>query len=239
MRIVQILLGAVAAVALAMPALAADLPTRKAAPEPYVPPPPVFSWAGPYLGAFAGGNWASITPNGGEPAFNSNGLTAGGLAGYNWGFNGFVIGAEFEGGYDHKRASVDYLGLRALPHTVTMSGSAEFRERGRLGYAWNSVLFFVAGGFTQMDLKLTNTNNFNGDSAEIGRWRTGFNLGGGVDWAFNDHWVVRGEYIYDGFQSRGYDFATRFPVAAARAGFIDSSVGFRESTARAALIYKF
>lgn len=35
---------------------AADLPSQKA-PPPYIPPPPVFSWTGLYVGANIGGGW--------------------------------------------------------------------------------------------------------------------------------------------------------------------------------------
>jgi opacity protein-like surface antigen len=172
------------------------------------------------------------------PTLNSNGLTAGGLAGYNWGFNGFVLGGEMEAGYDRRAANSNFNNnLR----NVAELGNAEGRLRARLGYAWGNILFFGAAGGTVADLKLTNTtlvaiNNFLplGASQEVSHWRGGFNVGGGVEWAFADHWTIRGEYIYDGFGSRLYDFRAQNPN-----GFDSRTAKLQESTARAVLAYKF
>jgi outer membrane immunogenic protein len=228
----------ISALALSASAFAADLPTRKTP----APPPvyaPAFSWGGVYIGAFAGGNWANFGVD--SPTFayvppiskvNTNDLTVGGLAGYNWAFNSFVIGGEMEAGYDHKAGStaVFFNGQ----DVVAVNGAAEGRLRGRLGYAWNNVLLFAAGGVTAQDIKLHATFLPNGFNQEITHWRTGFNVGGGVEWAFADHWTVRGEYIYDSFNNRNYDFASQVAN-----GFPLLTSSTRESTARAALIYKF
>jgi len=57
---------------------------------------------------------------------------------------------------------------------------------------------------------------------------------GGLDWAFSEHWIVRGEYIYDGFGSRLYDFK-----AQDAAGFDSKTVKLQEGAARSAVAYKF
>jgi outer membrane immunogenic protein len=54
----NLLLSSAAATAMVGSALAADLP-RRAPPAPYVPPPPVFTWTGFYIGVNAGGIWAN------------------------------------------------------------------------------------------------------------------------------------------------------------------------------------
>jgi outer membrane immunogenic protein len=232
MRIHQFLMVAVSAAAVSTSAFAADLPTRKA---PAAPPvyAPAFSWSGAYLGAFVGGNWAKASPAG-APALNSNDITAGGLAGYNWAFNSFVLGGEFEAGYDHKAVSAGY--QAGGPFSVGDVGAAEGRIRGRVGYAWGPVLLFGAGGVTAEDLRTTFTNNTDGFSQEIGHWRTGWNIGGGLEWAFADHWTIRGEYIYDSFEGKTYDYAHLNPGGV---NFGARGVGLTESTARAVLAYKF
>ena len=238
MRASKFLLAGVATVALTGAALAADLPTRKgAAPAPYMQPVAAFTWTGPYLGAFAGGNWSSVrstdTSFGGVgiPNLNTNGLTAGGLAGWNWGFNGFIIGAEAEAGYDHRSGSAGYTAFGA-PMNISAYGAAEGRLRGRLGWGWDRWMAFVAGGGSVTDLRITSGMPGFG-SQEMSRWRAGFNVGGGVEWAFSDHWTVRGEYIYDWYGNRNYNFNAQ------NAAFDNVSVRTRESTARAVLSYKF
>lgn len=104
--------------AMSTAAFAADLPSRKSAPA-FVPPPPVMSWNGFYVGANAGGSWkdgnsfgtsavvvdptytaagALVTPGVGVVGNNTIGTAgiSGGLqAGYNWQVSPmFVVGAE-------------------------------------------------------------------------------------------------------------------------------------------------
>ena len=239
----QTALAATLLVAAATTAFAADLPTHK---SPAAPPimAPAFSWTGAYVGAFAGGNWAKVAPHDltnpafrGDPTLNSNGLTAGGLAGYNWAFNSFVLGGEMEGGYDHRGVSVGYLAGGA-PRTASDYGAAEGRLRGRVGYAMGNFLLFGAGGVTASDLKLSYTNPLAnagaGFTQEINKWRVGYNVGGGLEWAFAYHWSVRGEYIFDDYQSPRYAFHQQNVN-----GFDSRSGKYDESTARAVLAYKF
>jgi outer membrane immunogenic protein len=122
----RILLASAGAMALTGAALAADLPSR-APPPVYLPPPPVFTWTGLYIGINAGYIFsdsntvdtatANLDPgNGlvGETAFNiasaalattsvplrNDGFIGGGQIGYNFQFaNSFVVGleADFQG----------------------------------------------------------------------------------------------------------------------------------------------
>ena len=58
-------------------------------------------------------------------------------------------------------------------------------------------------------------------------WQTGWNIGGGVEWAFNDHWTLRGEDIYDQFGSSTYPFLQLDPK-----GFDPRAAKLDENTAR-------
>lgn len=233
---------AVAAVVCSGAALAADLPTRKGPPPaPYAPQQvSAFTWAGPYIGGFVGGNWSRLTSTDtttggiGIPNLTTNGLTGGGLAGFNWGFPGassFVIGGEIEGGYDRRSGSVSYTGAFGAPTSLSEDGNVEGRVRGRIGYAWNRFLLFAAGGGSIEDLRLTSSTGFGSEQERF--WRGGWNIGGGLDWAFSDHWIVRGEYIFDQFGNREYGFNGQ------NAAFDNVRARPQESTARAALVYKF
>ena len=98
---------ALAAAVLALasgPALAADLPSRKAPPPvAYVAPPPVFTWTGFYVGLNAGAaidntryGWSPFSPD-----YRPGGVAfAGGAqAGYNWQTGPLVLGVETDIAY--------------------------------------------------------------------------------------------------------------------------------------------
>jgi outer membrane immunogenic protein len=115
------LLASAGVMALTGAALAADLPSR-APPPVYLPPPPIFTWTGLYVGINAGGTWSNnnhvntATADefgnpalGGGPAFGVasaalatasvpakiDGFIGGGQIGYNYQFaNSFVVGLE-------------------------------------------------------------------------------------------------------------------------------------------------
>jgi outer membrane immunogenic protein len=114
----KLLLSSLAAAAMLGPALAADLP-RRAPPPAYVPPAPVFTWTGLYIGINGGGLWMNNrdfvttgTDFGGTgfaPSWSSAAALAatnvvtinnraqgliGGTWGYNWQWNSFVVGTE-------------------------------------------------------------------------------------------------------------------------------------------------
>src|ERR1700731_3245879 len=134
----KILLASVGAVALSgSAALAADLPSR-APPPVYLPPPPVFTWTGLYIGINAGYTWSnsnivdtdavnvsSITglngDIGGEVAtlatgavpVSVKGFIGGGQIGYNYQFaNSFIVGIE-----------ADIQGVAGASHTNSLAQS--------------------------------------------------------------------------------------------------------------------
>src|SRR5262245_12224521 len=74
-----------AAMFVAAPAVAADM-NRGYAPAPYS----AFSWAGLYAGANLGGQFASVSNSGANPAGFMGGLQVG----YNWQTGQFVYGVE-------------------------------------------------------------------------------------------------------------------------------------------------
>jgi outer membrane immunogenic protein len=114
----KLLLSSLAASTMVGSALAADLP-RRAPPPPYVPPAPVATWTGLYIGINGGGLWMNnrdfVTTGidfggtGFAPSWSSAAALAatnvitinnraqgliGGTWGYNWQWNSFVVGTE-------------------------------------------------------------------------------------------------------------------------------------------------
>jgi outer membrane immunogenic protein len=231
-------------------AVAADLPTMKAAPV-YVPPAPVFTWTGFYLGVYGGGVFGSSYATGPVGGFANNrynkspgGGAFGGLVGYNFQFNpNWVIGLEGEGGWQGVTATNTFVSATSgAAFTQTAETDYSARIRGRLGYAIaDRALLFVAGGvsFSDINPKLNTLSIVDGPYS-ISRNFVGWNIGGGVDYAFTPNWIGRVEYIYDNYGSQNYAFGALPPVGGVLAtGYADRSVSLESSTVRGALIYKF
>jgi outer membrane immunogenic protein len=205
-------------------ALAADLPSRKAAPVLPPPPPPAPLWTGFYVGLNAGGTWgdssatvtsapllagaeglAAIT-NGGVRGNNNSGFIGGGQIGYNYQFyNSFLVGLEADiqglassGGGGQLTAAV-----APLWSAVAVNGSMDYlgTVRGRLGWLVTpTLLVYGTGGFAYGGVTL---NTAIGTSAGLGSvafsdTNTGWTAGGGVEWMFMPNWSAKVEYLrYD------------------------------------------
>ena len=158
------LLGSVSATA-----FAADLPSRKEAPV-YIAPAPVFSWTGFYVGAEFGGQWGqnstslvnnytgnTLLTTG---SYNTSGVVGGGLVGYNYQINQFVLGVEGDltGSSNQGRFSTtNALGFNASQNTQYGFGAG---VRGRLGFAIDHTLIYATGGWAYETIDQTYNNAY-------------------------------------------------------------------------------
>ena len=185
-------------------AIAADLPSRKA-PAPYVPPPPVFSWTGVYVGVNLGGGWLDrYNVQGYGTAWNGigwwpvyvpygdsspGGIVGGGQIGYNYQISPlFVVGVEA----DIQGASIG--GGTQWWGGVAKRGIDWFGTvRGRVGVSLFNpqLLVYGTGGFAYGDLRL-NLPLYSG----FRQTATGWTVGGGVEYAFLQDWSAKVEYLY-------------------------------------------
>jgi outer membrane immunogenic protein len=180
-------------------AFAADLPNTKAPPVYAPPPPPAFTWSGLYIGGQVGYQWGNTSPTlftaGGPvglPSSSESGIVGGGHVGYNFQFSQFVFGVEGDvdgASYNGGNAS----GLVGY----TSREPVEASIRGRVGYAWDRVLFYGTGGVAFGDFHDTFTGPGGFDS--MWRERTGWTAGGGVEYAIDNNWSLRAEYRYTDF----------------------------------------
>ncbi|MGO9392955.1 outer membrane beta-barrel protein [Rhodoblastus sp.] len=216
-------------------AVAADLPSLKAPPEA----PPVFTWNGFYAGVAAGGVWgpASVSQPGFESAkLNGSSGALAGLAGYNMQFGQFVAGVEGEMGWQNTTGSANFIdGSSGLPYNASLNSEYEMRIRGRVGYAFGNALIFAAGGLSVTGERV----NLGGPGgyATVRNDLTGYNIGGGVDYAFAPNWVARVEYIRDNYNTLPYNFSGA--SANNLVPFNDRLVSASNNTIRASLIYNF
>ena len=219
---------ALCALTLAGPVVAADLhakaPVYRAAPVPML-----YNWTGFYAGLYGGGGWGSHNFSnsvGFNDSYRSTGGLIGGLVGYNWQFNNpLVVGLEGDIAWASIKGDDGGGG-------VGITDSSRYRWlgsiRGRLGYAADNWLFFGTGGWAYANISHSNSNGA-GDS--FNNTRSGWTLGGGVEYAFMPNWTVRADYRY-------FDFGSYSRSAPAN-GVLPYSVSNKLQTVTVGLSYKF
>jgi outer membrane immunogenic protein len=242
------------------PVMGADqrvkLPTK-------APPKAVaYSWTGCYVGANGGygqqrshsnditiinGGLGTVVPFP-EPSLGPKGGFAGGQIGCNyqtnqfvWGVEGDIQGSDIHDGFGPARFTV--------PGVLTLTDSENLRwfatVRGRLGIAaQDRLLVYVTGGvafgktqYNQFSLDAANnTDTLNGDTS-----RTGYVVGGGIEWAFSGAWTAKAEYQYLNFGSIGPLSSLAFTPAGIPTGATVNMGSFRNDyqTVRFGLNYRF
>lgn len=164
----------------------------------------MFDWTGLYAGlnagyAFGGDDKVGYNPGGNVGDLEINGFFGGGQIGYNFQHEAFVFGVEGDiqlsgisdddrqGGFDSSNDN-DYFGTL----------------RGRAGFAADRALFYVTGGlaFGGFDYEVDAPagpdlkDNFNA-------W--GYTVGAGVEYAFDESWSMKLEYLYANFGEHEID----------------------------------
>jgi outer membrane immunogenic protein len=209
----KVLLGSVALLTLVAGihlAAAADLP-RRPAPAPMLAPMPVYNWTGCYIGVNLGGAWGHIDATdvntGASVSPNNGGFAGGGQIGCDYQMNQFVIGIRnvIDGtSISNSRTFSDAL----------FSGTVESHLHwfdaltARGGFLVQpNLLFYVQGGaaWTSWDVTAFNTAGLQVGEISGGN-RTGWTVGGGVEWMFVPHWSVFLEYNFMGFGTRSSTF---------------------------------
>ncbi len=164
---------------------------------------------------------------------------------WNWfSSSGVVIGLEgsIDGSSLSKSAVVDLPGAFGGSGTLTANTSADIQGsiRGRLGIAWDRVLFYGTGGVAFGGI----TTNFELNAVDAAgvpfflqtsrsNSRTGWTVGGGIEYAVTNNWSVGVEYRYT-------DFGTLSREASLADGsFINVSRTLRENQVQARFSYKF
>lgn len=188
----KVLLAGAATFALATAASAADLPARAPA---YTKAPamvsPLTNWSGFYAGVMGGYGWSSdsIAP--------FKGGFGGGTLGYNWQAGQVVFGVEADAAAASIKASATSQGV-----TVDDSIRAVGSVTGRLGYAVNSALFYVKGGYAFANNRVNATAA--GLSVTESKTHSGWTVGGGLEYMFLPSWSAKAEYMYSDFASKNY-----------------------------------
>ncbi|MCA3565354.1 MAG: porin family protein [Methylocystis sp.] len=208
------------AIMIATSASAADLPRKPVAP---VFVPPVFTWTGFYVGLNAGYTWsndnnltvaASANPIVGNNILNSgaiprsvglsrDGFLGGAQIGYNYQFagTGVVLGVETDIQFADARSSTNVANPLVGSSLNAKAQTNYFGTvRARLGYAvMPQMLLYITGGLAYGEANTTFTGQVaTGQTYQFSTStvRTGWTIGGGIEYALNNNWTVRGEYLF-------------------------------------------
>ena len=180
--------------------------------DPIVVPSSYFSWTGFYIGGHLGYGWGTSSsynmPGVGNGdafdgldgfKFRPNGVLGGVSLGYNWHTDAFVIG--FEG-------DIGYLAVDETEETSAGFATAEYSGYGtlaaRAGYGGDRWLGYVKAGVAFADIE-NQAGAISGgakdvtDFTKLHEVRTGWALGGGVEYAFQPNMSMKIEYLYMDF----------------------------------------
>src|ERR1700760_3924387 len=157
-------------------AQAADLYGSRA---PYTVNQPLnaYSWAGPYLGGNIGYAWGSVDNN----PTNPGGLVGGVQGGYNWQSGPVVFGVE---------GDIQATGADDTFAPWKFSNPWFGTVRGRIGYAFNNILFYGTAGLAFGELR---AQTFGWTESHT---TAGWTAGVGAEVGFAPNWSAKLEYLY-------------------------------------------
>ena len=267
MRRLAIALAAAAAssMGLSQVAAAADMPIKAPAynaPSAFV----AYRWAGLYIGGSIGGFWGkdditTTTDSAGgfgvagaaaidatsPTSIRPQGFFGGVQAGYNWQINDFLLGVEADANW--RSASAE----RTIPPgviPVINAGDFMFDSvkaaflatfRARLGVVFNHALLYATGGVALGTIKTTDTfGHFGGTIVTTTSdtiTRTGWTIGGGLEYAFANNWSGKIEYLYVDLGSFDTTIPSSLPAAAPDAIHVHHN--YTDNILRVGLNYRF
>jgi outer membrane immunogenic protein len=235
---------AVIALTLAPPAIAADLSARGPVKAPAaVPPVPMFTWTGCYVGGHAGGGWGEkrVSAPALAPGISATGDTSGFLGGGQVGCN-LQIGANWIIGVEGDASAANIEG--DITQTVLgITGTAQAQTdwlasvTGRIGWTWDRWLLYAKGGAAWAGDKYSAFIPVFNEFLQGSETRTGWVVGAGLEWAFWNNWSAKVEYNYFDFGTDTVTLSGTFAGAPIIVPGID--VRQRISVAKIGINYRF
>jgi outer membrane immunogenic protein len=195
--------------------------------------------------------------------FNLSGAIGGGYGGCNYQIGVWVFGAEGDWEITNKEGQAFFPSGPSTSTVPLVGGGVEVERaggyhqaqerwlataRGRLGYAVDKYLFFASGGGAWMKIDSSRGHTFNfggpGTVATAGQanfqsdYRSGWTVGGGVEYMLPYHWMIRSEYLY--VQIPSYTTFTPGSIPSPFGGSQNQIAGkLTDHIFRAGLAYKF
>ncbi|TYR32837.1 porin family protein [Mesorhizobium microcysteis] len=186
-------LSAVAVLAMAAPAMAADVVYQEPpAPQPIIESAPVSSWAGPYAGLHLGYGFSGDVSDGTGGSIGTDGWLGGAFGGFQMQNGQFVYGIE---------GDVNYSGVDGTDGTFTARSRIDGSLRGRAGVAvTDDILLYGTAGIAAERLRITEDATGNRDTNTM----IGYTVGGGADVKLTEQVFARGEYRYTDYGSQDF-----------------------------------
>ncbi len=199
-------------------------------------------------------NAGSVSSN--ASGSSSSAAFAGGVQfGANQRVGPIIVGAELDYGSFNlsgsRGATAVAYPTSAGTYTVESSVGTDwlFTARGRLGWLASArTLVYLTGGLALTELKVSNSFSDTAGSLGIGsssnsQTKTGWTIGGGLEWAAGGPWSIKGEYLYVDFGSASTSatiVCTAPNVCSAGVSSpFDTSAGLTASIARVGVNYSF
>jgi outer membrane immunogenic protein len=254
----KIALGALLALAAAVPAQAADIPARVVSKAPVVV---LYNWSGFYIGGNIGYSWGrsgtdatlgSTTGTVFGTGFGSadlDGWIGGGQIGFNWQTGNTVFGLEADIQATGQKGSTTgscAAGVCAFPAlTGTLDQKLDWLAtfRARLGWTFTpTTLLYITGGAALGEVKsdATVTGALVTNTASFSNSKWGWTIGAGIEAALGaSNWTGKIEYLYVDLGSANNTLTTT--IAALPAGFVVLNANSRvtDHIFRVGLNYRF
>ncbi len=130
---------------------------------------------------------------------NSSGGLIGAYLGYNYQIDNLVLGIEGDG-YAGFGGETKLSGF-PVPSKLKTKIGGTWAVRGRAGWAFDTIMPYVAGGYTGMTNKQTFSTGYVGSDD---RTLSGWTLGGGAEFMVTPGWLIRLDYQYKDYGKRKF-----------------------------------
>jgi opacity protein-like surface antigen len=231
------------------PAMAADLKPAPAPAPVYSKAPmmaPLYDWTAFYIGGHGSYSWTHTNsqttdlPTGAAFAPTSADRSAfhgGGQIGFDYMMpSRIVLGAVADVSSGVTTTTTTSNPAGTIVETAEGKTDASGTVRGRLGYAPDTALFYVTGGWAWSSGKATRSQIVGtinaatpGTVETVSTKHNGWTAGGGVAWAFARNWDVFAEYRYTSFQAITvtYPLAGRSTSSTSTSNVIEAGIDWR------------
>jgi outer membrane immunogenic protein len=221
-----------------------------------------FSWTGLYIGVNAGYSWGRADATLSKVVVNDipvegavrdrarvDGGLAGGQIGYSWQSKGWVFGVEADFQWTGQDGDVP-----ACVDLISVCGKASYEldwfgtVRGRAGYLVfpDTLLYFTGGlAYGRVNADFSLDPSLGTTPVRDSATKTGWVIGGGLEWALDRSWRVRAEYLYMDLGSMRTELGPisatipdgEFPIDVTASGTVRTD--FTDQIVRLGVSYKF